>query len=49
MDYANSIEPRVDVYNWDNQLQESFTYTKLKLNPGLTEKDFTPSNPEYRL
>jgi hypothetical protein len=49
MDYKNAIEPRVDVFNWDDQLQESFTYTKLKLNAGLTEKDFDPENPEYNL
>ena len=49
MDYLNSLEPRIDVYNWDDQLQESFTYTKLKIDAGLTEKDFDPDNPEYRL
>jgi hypothetical protein len=49
MDYMDSLEPKVEVYNWNDQLQESFLYTKLKLNAGLTEKDFNPKNPEYRL
>jgi hypothetical protein len=49
MDYLYSLEPRIDVYNWDDELQESFTYTKLKIDAGLTEKDFDPKNPEYRL
>jgi len=49
MDYLNAIEPKVEVFNWDNKLYESYLYTKLKLNTGLTEKDFDPENPEYRL
>lgn len=49
MDYLNGLEPKVEIYNWDDKLQESFTYTKLKLNVGLTDQDFDPKNPEYRL
>ena len=29
-------------------LQESYTYHDIKVNVGLTEEDFNPSNPEYR-
>jgi len=49
MDYERALEPKVEVFNWNDELQESFIYTKLKLNVGLTEKDFDPKNPEYRL
>lgn len=49
MDYMEALEPKVEVYNWNDELKESFVYTKLKLNPGLTEKDFDPKNPNYRL
>jgi len=49
MDYQRALEPKAEVFNWDNELQESFIYTKIKLNAGLTDKDFDPNNPEYRL
>lgn len=29
------------------QLLERYTYTDIKINPGLTEADFDPSNPAY--
>ena len=28
-------------------LDETYTYTKLKLNPGFTDKDFDRENPDY--
>ena len=28
-------------------LTEQYTYTRLKLNPGLTDEDFDPHNPQY--
>ena len=28
-------------------LEEEYTYLKVKLNVGLTDKDFDPKNPEY--
>ncbi len=29
-------------------LEEEYTYLQVKLNPGLTEKDFDPENPDYK-
>lgn len=34
-------------YDAKNQLVEEYIYRDLKLNVGLTEKDFSTSNPEY--
>ena len=44
-----SLEIKAVMYNWDNQLQESYTYTQIAINPGLKDIDFDPDNPEYRL
>jgi len=49
MDYADGVEIKTDIYNWDDQLQESFFYSQIKINVGLTDKDFDPENPEYNL
>ena len=38
---------RVVVYDWSDQLIEDFSYTELRINPGLTGLDFDPSNKEY--
>jgi hypothetical protein len=48
-DYANALPIKSEIYNFDNQLQESFHYTLIKVNPGLTENDFNPDNPDYNL
>jgi hypothetical protein len=42
-----------EAYDWPQQpgeapsLLERYTYTNLKLNPGLTDADFDPHNPNY--
>jgi hypothetical protein len=38
---------RAVVYDWSDQLIEDFSYTELRINPGLTGLDFDPSNKEY--
>ena len=38
---------RVVVYDWSDRLVEDYTYTDLRVNPGLTSIDFDPSNKEY--
>jgi hypothetical protein len=44
---------RYAAYKWpekkggENVLEEEYTYLDLKLNVGLTDKDFDPDNPEY--
>lgn len=38
------------IANWDfdNKLMEKFMFKEIKINVGLTEKDFDPKNKEYR-
>ncbi len=44
---------RIEGYDWpkhvggDPELVEEYTYANLKINPGLSEKDFDPANPTY--
>jgi hypothetical protein len=44
---------RWEAYDWpakaggEPQLAEEYTYRNLQLNPGLTENDFDPKNPQY--
>ncbi len=49
IDYKRSLEIKAVMYNWDNELAESYTYTKIKMDPGYTDLDFQPDNPEYDL
>jgi outer membrane lipoprotein-sorting protein len=37
----------VEIYGWNNELLEKYEYTNVKLNVGLTDKDFDPKNKEY--
>jgi len=46
-DLENHLPVRAIVYDWAGQLVEEYTYTQLRLNPGLTTRDFDPENPEY--
>jgi hypothetical protein len=53
IDKELNVPIRYEAYDWPDksgnppQLIESYTYTNLKLNPGLTDADFDPKNPEY--
>jgi len=49
LDYTNSLEIKAEMYDWDDQLFESYTYLKIALNPGLKDSDFDHTNPNYRL
>lgn len=49
IDYLNSIEIKAEMYDWNDQIMESFTYTKLRLNVGLKDSDFDQNNPAYKL
>jgi hypothetical protein len=46
-DEASRLLIRAVVYDWSDQLLEDFSYTELRINPGLTGLDFDPSNKEY--
>lgn len=49
IDYIRSLEIQAEVFNWNDELQESYLYTQIKLNAGLTDRDFDPANPDYDL
>jgi hypothetical protein len=36
-----------EIFDWDGQLVERYGYRDLRLNPGLTDEDFSPKNPDY--
>jgi len=38
---------RTDAYNWNGDLISHYFYTDLVINPGLTDRDFDPDNPDY--
>ncbi|MBI3988113.1 MAG: DUF1571 domain-containing protein [candidate division NC10 bacterium] len=47
LDDETKLPVKVLVYDWDDQLVEAYAYTALRLNPGLTARDFDPTNPAY--
>jgi outer membrane lipoprotein-sorting protein len=36
-----------EIFDWNRQLVERYGYLDLRLNPGLTDEDFDPTNPAY--
>lgn len=48
-----NVPIRFECYHWDSDgkplLVEEYTYMKLQLNPGLTDRDFDRNNPNYNL
>ena len=48
-DFRNALPIKTEIFNFDNQLQESFHYTQIKVNPSLTDNDFNPDNSDYDL
>ncbi len=53
VDRQQNIPLHYEAYDWPQQpgdepeLIESYTYRNLVLNPGLSDRDFDPKNPEY--
>ncbi|MBI2350805.1 MAG: DUF1571 domain-containing protein [Deltaproteobacteria bacterium] len=47
LDETNGLSVKISVYDWDNLLIGDYNYENVRLNPGLTEMDFDPSNPAY--
>jgi hypothetical protein len=37
----------VIIRDWQGRLYEQYDYSEVKLNAGLTRKDFDPDNKEY--
>ena len=48
-DYLSGVETKWEVFNFDNEPQESYYYKELKTNPGFTDADFGPQNRAYGL
>jgi len=46
-DTTTKILVRIQIYDWDNQLFESYAYENLNVDAGLTDADFDPENPDY--
>ena len=47
LDLENKMPIKTQIFDWKDQLVESYGYEKLALNPGLTSKDFDSNNREY--
>lgn len=53
-DKESFLPIRAEQYGWPKKsgeqppLVEEYTYSKIRLNPGLTDRDFDTRNPEYR-
>ena len=41
------IPTKISVYDWQGNLYEQYQHKQLKLNVGLTDRDFDPENPDY--
>ena len=47
-DVATGLLIKIENYNWDDKLYESYYYRDLKVNVGLSAADFDPENKSYR-
>lgn len=47
VDIETKMPIRTRIFDADDRLIECYGYERLELNPGLTDKDFDPKNPEY--
>ncbi len=48
-DYLRGFEVKCEMFDFADQLLESFYYKELNLNPGLSDADFDPRNRAYKL
>jgi hypothetical protein len=46
-DQEKKLPVQMLFYNWEGELLESYAYSDLRLNPGLTDQDFDPRNKAY--
>lgn len=47
IDEGSGLPIKTSIYDWDDLLMGEYIYSDLRLNPGLGEADFEPSNPAY--
>ncbi|HXX35002.1 MAG TPA: DUF1571 domain-containing protein [Thermodesulfobacteriota bacterium] len=48
LDLERKVPIKIQLYDWENNLIESYAYEDLRFNVGLSDADFSPRNPEYR-
>ncbi len=48
LDVEQKAPIKIEIYDWDNILIEVYGYEGLNFNPGPTDDDFDPKNPEYK-
>jgi outer membrane lipoprotein-sorting protein len=48
LDFEMKVPIKIQIFDWDDKLVESYGYENLKFNVGLTDSDFDPENPEYK-
>ena len=42
------LPTRIEIFDANDKLYERYVYAEVRLNPGLTDADFDPENPDYR-
>ncbi len=47
IDEALKLPVAVKVFDWNDKLVEEYRYGNIKINPGLTDLDFSSENPDY--
>lgn len=47
-DAVTGLLVKIEIYDWDDNLYESYHYRDLKLNVGLSDNDFDPANKSYK-
>ena len=47
LDVETKMPIKTRIFDWEDQLVECYGYENLSLNPGLSDRDFDPKNPEY--
>lgn len=47
LDIETKMPLKIQIFDWEDRLVECYGYELLNLNPGLSDKDFDPKNPEY--
>jgi outer membrane lipoprotein-sorting protein len=48
LDCELKVPIKIQIFDWDDKMVESYGYENLKLGAGLTDSDFDPKNPDYK-
>jgi outer membrane lipoprotein-sorting protein len=47
LDLETKMPLKTQIFDWQDRLVECYGYETLQLNPGLSDTDFSPKNPQY--